>query len=127
MRKEIEVAVNWIADKFENPPIKDSGSGVADLFASVIFDNGERPSKSMIKKFNIVLSDKIEQDERFQDGRSVIIASDYGPCGILAKSLEESGMINFSKLYPWKTIVWVSKKSVKVQLGYRAEITRIFG
>ena len=122
----VETAVNWWIKKFTDSKIGGSlGNDFNSVFnmamANQVFSQTS-VNQDQIDAFRESLSRAL-MDE-LSKGNEPMLRVDYGPSGILADAMVESG-ISGGKA-PFKTSMTVGVNSVRVSAGYRAEVEEIF-
>ena len=80
------------------------------------------PNEDKLNKFEKVLAKRIKDE--LKETSTVIIKVDYNPDDILLYAAQKAEID--SKVFPWKTIVWVEKNKVTVRDGYDGKIETIF-
>jgi len=79
-------------------------------------------SKDSKDKFIDTLCIKIE--EMLGEHELVILSVDYTPCRALYDTAETAGISTLN--FPWKTVMWIREKNIRVRYGYCADIETIY-
>ena len=122
----VETAINWWINQFTGSRL---GGSIGDDFNSVLVMamadqvfSQTSVNKTQVAAFRESLSKALM--DKLSKGIEPNLEVDYGPSGILANAMVESG-ISGSKA-PFKTTMVVGVNSVRVSAGYRAEYEEIF-
>lgn len=131
MKKElspeaIEVAAQWWTDILTTPATHNNGDpeGFGAAMADMESAKLPLPTDEQLKTFKETLITLIkEESERYQ---VVIVGTDYDPYPILAKAIEAAAIENPLFRFPWKTVLWLDHRDVRVRQGYKAETKTIW-
>ena len=126
MEKSYEIAANWWATRIKNGKKFNNGENdTTNFLASLLATQNALnaiPNEEKLNKFEKVLAKRIK--EELKETSTVIIKVDYNPDDILLYAAQKAEID--SKVFPWKTIVWVEKNKVTVRDGYDGKIETIF-
>lgn len=111
-----KVAANYWANAIQAPKLN-NGDGFTSFIATVAAGPVKKYTDEEIKTFQENLTESIyELTETYGE---CLLYVDYGPCPILANAGSLIG-VNQMFGYPWKTRMYITKKSVEVKEGYGA-------
>lgn len=111
-----KVAANYWANAIQAPKLK-NGDSFTSFIATAAAGPVKKYTDEEIKTFQDNLTESIyELTETYGE---CLLSVDYGPCSILANAGSLIG-VNPMFGYPWKTRMYITKKSVEVKEGYGA-------
>ena len=118
-----EKASQWWRERIEQPNpadknVSDSMKGVVELGTFLA-----TPSQENLEYFIDCLEQRILFALENSSGE-VILASKYGPDGILDEAAEEAGVHRMA--FPWGVVMWITPKNVMVRNGEGAEVQTIY-
>jgi hypothetical protein len=122
----IEAAAEWWTNVITAPVVHDSGdpAGYGTIMANDASQKVPRLTAEQLGIFKATLKTLIAEESKKQ--RMVIVATDYDPCPLLTEASRIAGIDDLIFRFPWKTVLWIDERDVRVRQGYRAETKTIW-
>lgn len=119
-----EIAANWWGDAVVKPEFDNGDKSTVGAFGRGMASMLVKPvtpemKKMFVEELALQLMAKLTNNQDI-----IILGVDYGPGLYLREAAEYAG-IAYSN-FPWKTTMWVTKDSVMVSAGYRAETETLY-
>lgn len=112
-----QAAARWWADQLRTVTKQDNGVPLHGVLATMA---GKLPAAEVVDRFEKHLL------ESLNSSTVRILATDYGPVGLLADVAETVGVRPTCGPFPMKTVMWIEQGTVIVRHGYGAECKQIF-
>lgn len=125
-KDDIEKAVSWWAGKLlDHQPHSNGDDSFTSVAACFIADIAQQDiTLDQVNTFKAALAKSIEEYAKSIPAFGFSIASDYGPCKMLADAAAEADISRAN--FPFKTTMFLTEKEgIVVRDGYGAPFTRI--
>ena len=122
----IEVAAEWWTRVLTAPVKHDNGDpgGFGGVMADMASEKLAPPTNEQLRIFKETLMTLIREES--EKVNVVIVATDYDPCPLLSKAGAEAGIESLLFRFPWKTVLWIDYRDVRVRCGYRGKTETIW-
>lgn len=119
-------ASNWWTDTISTPRFDNGADSVEGMYASALaMLNVKGISATQLSAFREELYNHIlGRIQNLDDGMSIIIGCDYGPCSELNEIAKHCDIPTSN--FPWKTTMWIYNDACLVRYGYGAGIDYIW-